>query len=180
MTRLIERSWSDELTEEMPPPQNLAEYKMPQMQHISEILMLIAYHEKNNSSLDTYPKWFVDESEDLNRPFESERWFTLADRLSKLEPQTSALVEGSLYYGHGDFRRATESFAKYVSLRWDDFDAWNLLAASLRRAGNFEAAEAIVLSLDEIKRNRIAPISQDAIVTWPFSLHRTRKGTIAK
>jgi Flp pilus assembly protein TadD len=87
------------------------------------------------------------------------------------EPESAALVEGSIWYGRGDFARAISCYAQYVEHRWDDVDAWRLLAAALRRAGQSSAALAIAFNLDELQHGTAGEMRTNWGGRWPWCLN---------
>lgn len=90
-------------------------------------------------------------------------WMALATQTAETEPQSAMLAAGSIHYASGDFERAVTCFCRYVNERVDDVDAWNLLAAALRRSGRLPEADAIVFRLPEV----IGRARQTACdVTW--------------
>jgi hypothetical protein len=127
-TSAADREWSRELDATMPPAANLGADDIARRESISDRIQIAAFNAEP----------VVD------------RLKALALSAGRSEPESSALVQGSICYGQGDFSQAVKFYADYVERRWEDLDAWRLLASALRRVNRFEDAMAIVFNLNAI------------------------------
>lgn len=127
-----DRAWSRSLGVCMPPPVNAPERRALRIEDISDRIHAAA--SRNEAAV--------------------KRWERLLGATVHAEPQSEALVRGSIAYGRNQFKVAVSAYSEYVERRWLDLDAWRLLAAALRRAGHSEDASAIAFSLKNLLSRR--------------------------
>jgi HEXXH motif-containing protein len=144
----IDPRWSKQLGSMMPPPINHLSSQNIRREVASDRIHLVAF--KGEAVLT--------------------EWESLLQETANSETESTALVEGCLSYGRGRFHQAVESYARYVEYRWDDIDAWRLLAAALRRAGRFSEAEAIVFNVDSLHELNRDEMRQKWGSDWPLHL----------
>lgn len=143
-------AWSRQLEAEMPPPVNAPALRLARREAISDRIHCAA----------------------MTGEAVVAEWEALLRQTAAAEPQSAALVRGSIAYGRGDFAAATAAYAAYVEERWADLDAWRLLGAALRRAGRPEDALAIAFGLDALQRQSAGEVRAKLGRDWPFHLHR--------
>jgi tetratricopeptide (TPR) repeat protein len=158
LPRVMQRfdpAWSRKLGVSMPPPINYAASGTVRRENVSDVVQLAAY--KNDTQL--------------------AEWTVLLACTAESEPESAALVQGSVYYGQGNFMQAVACYAQYVERRWEDVDAWHLLAAALRRAGKFPQAVAIAFNLDVLLRRTASDVKAESGLEWPFHLDQIIRNT---
>jgi HEXXH motif-containing protein len=150
----LDARWSRELGVTMPPPANHPGHRRVRREAVSDRIQSAAC--KNDPVV--------------------RKWEKLLRATGKSEPESAALVGGSISYGRGDFAGAVKSYAAYVERRWDDVDAWRLLGAALRRTGRSANALTIVFDLHDLQRRTAAELRNEFGPDWPFHLHRLVRG----
>jgi HEXXH motif-containing protein len=145
----LDAEWSRALGVPMPPPRNQAISRTLRHDTVSDPILLAAL--KDDPLVNT--------------------WEALIESNGAREPESTALVRGAISYGRGDFAAALKHYASYVELRWDDMDAWRLLAAALRRSGRSGDALAVAFDIDEILRYPPDALRAEFGEDWPRHLH---------
>jgi HEXXH motif-containing protein len=149
VTSAPDREWSHELGVTMPPPANRRADGVAHRESISDRIQVAAFNAEP----------VVD------------RLKALALTIGCCEPESTALVRGSICYGQGDFLQAVRFYTDYVELRWEDLDAWRLLASALRRVDRFLDAMVIVFNLNVIiDMGSSTHLRQQWGADWPFHL----------
>jgi HEXXH motif-containing protein len=143
------KAWSQALGAAMPPEPNHAECKCAQMEEVTDLIHFAA-HRNQASTL--------------------RKWARLIKRTKRSERESALLVQGSIHYGRGEFRKAVRYYAAYVELRWKDLDAWRLLAAALRCAHENENSLMVAFDLERICRHNPASLRRRFGPDWPFRL----------
>jgi HEXXH motif-containing protein len=142
-------AWSQKLGTAMPPPENHRSLRLVRRESLSDgIHRAAASHDAVIAE-----------------------WEELAHATAGSEPESALLVQGSISYGRAEFPAAVQSYATYVERRWDDMDAWRLLAAALRRAGRHADALAIAFDFDCLLQADAAVLRKRFGAEWPFHLH---------
>ena len=151
-TPRIDAAWSRQLAMPMPPPINHRALRLVRREMVSD-----GVHRAVLKGDAVVADW-----EDLLQ--------TTVE--SGSEPESAALMRGSICYGRGDFVAAVMAYADYVERRWSDMDAWRLLGAALRRAGHPTAALAIAFDVDKLQGRTADGFREQFGLQWPFHLHR--------
>ena len=148
--RRSDPQWSRMLDTTMPPPVNRPEFRLVGSDVVSDRIHMAAF--KQDPVL--------------------KDWEALLKKTTRSEPESAALVRGSISYGRGDYPQAVASYAAYVERRWDDLDAWRLLGAALRRSERSQDALAIAFGMAELQRQSAAEFRKRFGSEWPFYLHQ--------
>jgi HEXXH motif-containing protein len=126
----VDPVWSKQLGISMPPPINYRDDRVLRRELISDKIHLLAAR-----------------GDALVR-----EWQSISRKTEESEPESTSFVMGSLCYGSGDFSNAINWYSRYVERRWEDVDAWRLLAAALRRTGRHDDALLIAFNLEQLQR----------------------------
>ena len=149
--------WSRALGAPIPPLINHAEYNCQRMEDVTDRIHVVAHR---------------------NQATTLKRWIRLMKQTRSSERESVLLVQASICYGRGEFRKAVRHYAAYVELRWKDLDAWRLLAAALRRAGENENSLMIAFDLKRICRHNPASVRRRFGPDWPFRLYEIGRGAV--